>query len=346
MTRLKQELIRQIELGGPITVAEYMAQCLLHPDYGYYTQEQVFGREGDFVTAPEISQMFGELIGLALAQAWMDQGSQEDILLVELGPGHGTLMRDIVRVTAQVPGFHQAMHVHLVEASALMRGVQRDTLAGLNVTHHDRLTDLPEAPLFLIANEYLDCLPIHQFARHDHGFQEVMIIAKDDDLHFVLGPKQGWQTDAEFVETCPAAISEMLEIDTRIARDGGAAMIIDYGHFGQPHDSLQSIKGHQMIDPLAAPGLSDLTAHVDFKPLTGVVEKSRVSRVTEQGVFLERLGITKRAQTLASKLSGEGLEHHIAAHRRLTHPEEMGELFKVLGLVPKTAAMIAGLAEA
>ncbi|MEM9715952.1 MAG: SAM-dependent methyltransferase [Pseudomonadota bacterium] len=344
MTRLKQELLRQIQRTGPLTIAEYMTQCLLHPDYGYYTQEQPFGRDGDFVTAPETSQIFGEMVGLALAQAWLDQGAPSPFALVELGPGKGTLMADILRVTSQVPGFHKAMQVHLIEASPRLRDVQTETLNGLHLKHHDALTDLPELPLFLIANEYFDCMPIHQFSRTNDGFKEVMVSADNQDLVLGLGTTQGWSTDQDFVETSPAALSIMLEIDARIARNGGAALIIDYGSIGNGTDTLQSMKGHKLIHPLEAPGDCDLTAHVDFKPLRGVIEQAQASKITEQGVFLERLGITKRAQTLASRLSGDALENHIAAHRRLTHPDEMGSLFKVMGVVPKDATMIAGLA--
>ncbi|MEO1563589.1 MAG: SAM-dependent methyltransferase [Pseudomonadota bacterium] len=345
MTALKIELIRQISRSGPLTVAEYMTQCLLHPEHGYYTNAQPFGRSGDFVTAPEVSQMFGEMLGLALAQAWIDQGAPERFCLVELGPGRGTLMSDFLRVTRQVPGFLDAAELHLIEASPVMRDTQRKTLEGFDLAHHDRLSDVPDGPLYLVANEYFDCLPIHQFRKSKDGFQEIMVVADEEELSFAMGAVQGWQAQGAFVETCPAALSDMIEIDRRISQNGGAAIIIDYGDWGSVNDTLQSIKGHAKIDPLASPGESDLTAHVDFKPLAGVLEKTQPSRMTTQGVFLERLGITKRAQQLVGRLSDEALENHIAAHRRLTHPDEMGNLFKVLGVTPKNAPLIAGLSK-
>ncbi|MEM9211859.1 MAG: SAM-dependent methyltransferase [Pseudomonadota bacterium] len=344
MTPLENELLRQIAQTGPITIAEYMTHCLLHPKHGYYSQAEPFGRAGDFITAPEISQMFGELIGLAIAQAWLDQGSPNDIFLVELGPGRGTLMADILRATKKIAGFADAIQIALIEMSARQKAVQRETLSDYAVRHFDRLSDVPDGPIFVVANEYFDCLPIHQFGCLNDAWHEIVINSVDGRLAFALGPQQGWSTEGDFVETCPAALSDMIEIDQRIAQRGGAAIIIDYGDWGSSGDTLQAIKGHQKVSPLALPGQSDLTAHVDFKPLAGVIEHSQVSRLTPQGVFLERLGITKRAQTLSERLSGQALDAHIAGHRRLVHPDEMGQLFKVLGITPSGTPMIAGLA--
>ena len=186
MTPLARLLAERIRETGPITVADYMAECLLHPVHGYYTTRDPFGAAGDFTTAPEISQMFGELLGLALAQAWLDRGSPAPFTLAELGPGRGTLMADILRATKGVLGFHAAAQVVLVEASPHLRKVQAVTLSGHAPRWCDRVEDLPEAPLFLIANEYLDALPIRQFQRGPDGWQERLVGLRDGALTFGL----------------------------------------------------------------------------------------------------------------------------------------------------------------
>jgi NADH dehydrogenase [ubiquinone] 1 alpha subcomplex assembly factor 7 len=348
---LEAALRARIAEAGPITVAEFMAECLLHPTWGYYTTRDPLGTAGDFTTAPEISQMFGELVGLALAQAWIDQGAPGRITLAELGPGRGTLMADILRATKQVPGFHDALRVHLVEASPTLREKQRVALAGHAITHHDRTDTLPEAPLFLIANEFFDALPIRQFIRAGDHWRERLVGLDGAALAFGLGapdqpPELAHRSDVAeggLVEICPAAMPIMTEISRRIAAHGGAALIVDYGDWRSLGDTLQAVQGHAPVDPLATPGAADLTAHVDFEALARAAQGLATSRLTPQGVFLERLGITPRAETLAQRLSGPAREAHVAAHRRLTHPDEMGTLFKVLALVPPGAPKLAGL---
>ncbi len=340
MTPLAQLLVDRITTNGPITVADYMADCLLHPRHGYYATRDPLGAAGDFTTAPEISQMFGEVIGLSLAQAWLDRGMPTPFALAELGPGRGTLMADILRATARVPGFHAAASVHLVEASPPLRAAQLSALAGVKVTHHDSPDTLPAAPLFLVANEFFDALPVRQFIRDDTGWRERQVGVNDGRLAFGLsGPLPAPQLDhrrddtkhGDLVEHCAAAAGILAPIATRILNHGGAALILDYGDWGSLGDTLQALQTHESIDVLATPGEADLTTHVDFETLSTATDLT-ASRVAPQGLFLERLGITQRAQTLATKLSGEALEAHIAAHRRLTHPDEMGTLFKVLGL--------------
>ncbi|MEQ6248816.1 SAM-dependent methyltransferase [Sulfitobacter sp. HNIBRBA3233] len=352
MTALKDILLDQIAAGGPLRVSDYMSACLLHPVHGYYTTRAPFGRAGDFVTAPEISQMFGELIGLALAQAWLDQGAPAPFTLAELGPGRGTLMADVLRATARVPGFNAAAHITLVEASPNLREQQAQTLAPHTVRFADDVGALDEAPLFLVANEFFDALPIRQFQRDGDGWRERQIGARDGALAFGLGPAQAQPAlaqriedtrDGDLIEHCPALAPTVETIAARIARHGGAALLIDYGDWHTLGDTLQAVADHAPVDPLASPGAADLTAHVDFEALFASAAACRRSRITPQGVFLERLGITARAQALAQSLGGEALETHIAAHRRLTHPEEMGNLFKVLGVVPESAPMLPGL---
>ncbi|MEJ6394085.1 SAM-dependent methyltransferase [Gymnodinialimonas sp. 2305UL16-5] len=339
---LKARLIRRIARLGPISVADYMAECLFDPEHGYYATRDPLGHGGDFVTAPEISQMFGELLGLWLAQVWMDQGQPKGIL-AELGPGRGTLMADILRATQAVPGFHDAMAVHLIEASPVLRRAQTETLAGREVHHHDSIADLPEAPVFLVANEFFDALPIRQFQMSDVGdWQERQIGAEDGDLIWGLAPPAPLDvadtyTPGQIVETCAPAIAIAEEIGRRVARHGGGALIVDYGDAVSRGDTFQAVAGHAYADPLAAPGQADLTAHVAFAPLAQAAAPAQAFGPIPQGVFLERLGITGRAQALAKSLSGAALDDHIAAHRRLTHPGEMGTLFKVLALLPASA---------
>ncbi len=351
MTPLEALLIRRIEQAGPMRVDEYMAECLLHPEHGYYTGRDPLGAAGDFTTAPEISQMFGELVGLALAQAWLDQGAPTPFTLAELGPGRGTLMADALRATRRVPGFHAGLRLMLVEASPVLRARQQAALEGFAPRWVERVQDLPAQPLFLIANEFFDALPVRQFLRAGAGWRERLVGLADGRLAFGLGaPVQvaalaGRLADTEegdMVETCGAGGAIVAEIAARIGRHGGAALIIDYGDAPSLGDSLQAVRAHQKVPPLAAPGQVDLTAHVDFAALAAAAEGTSTA-LTSQGAFLERLGIAARAQALARNLRpGAARDNHLAAHERLVAPDQMGRLFKVLGLTPPGAPFIAG----
>ncbi len=352
MTPLGQHLIVRIREGGPISVADYMTDCLLHPVHGYYTTREPFGSAGDFTTAPEISQMFGELFGLALAQAWIDQGAPTPFTLAELGPGRGTLMADVLRATRAVPGFHAAARVVLVEASPRLRAVQGQALAafGADVRWADTVDDLPEAPLFLLANEFLDALPIRQFQRGEDGWREWLVGLVNGQLAFGLSDllarvpdTPAFQTAAlgTVVEDCAPARHAVEAIAARIDRHGGLAYLIDYGGWRSQGDTLQALRAHAFDAPLAHPGQADLTAHVDFEPLAALAPAYAYDT---QGAVLTRLGIAARAERLARNLSGEKLESHHAAHRRLTHPQEMGSLFKVLALTHANAPLPPGFA--
>lgn len=339
---LLDHLVQRIQSDGPITVADYMADCLLHPTQGYYATRDPFGADGDFVTAPEISQMFGELLGLSLAQCWLDHGRPSAFTLAELGPGRGTLMADALRACAAVPGFLDAVDIVLLEASPKLRTLQAETLPDARWIEH--VGDLPQAPLFLVANEFFDALPIRQFQRGDTGWSERLIGLSDTgQLCFGLGAEVDQPALAhrledtrpgDIVESCAAASPIVHEIASRIAQHGGAALLIDYGDWRALGDTFQAVQAHAVADPLSMPGHADLTAHVDFETLaiTAQTAKAAYTRLTPQGVFLERLGITARAQTLAKNSTGEAAENLISAHRRLTHPDEMGNLFKVLGI--------------
>jgi NADH dehydrogenase [ubiquinone] 1 alpha subcomplex assembly factor 7 len=353
MTPLAALLVRRIREGGPISVADYMAECLLHPVHGYYSTREPFGTAGDFTTAPEISQMFGELFGLALAQAWLDRGAPAPFVLAELGPGRGTLMADVLRATRAVPGFHAAARPVLVEASLRLRAKQAETLAktgGPAPVWADRVEDLPEAPLFLVANEFLDALPIRQFLRGKDGWRERLIGLQEDGLGFGLSAPLPQVPDTPAFRDAPegALVEDGLParlavavVAAWIARNGGLAYWIDYGGWRSRGDTLQALRSHAPDDPLAHPGEADLTAHVDFEPLAALAPACVYDT---QGAVLARLGIDARAERLARNLSDAALESHRAALRRLTRPEEMGSLFKVLAMTSAGAPLPPGFA--
>jgi len=354
MTPLGHLLARRIALEGPIPLSDYMAECLLNPAHGYYATRDPLGAAGDFTTAPEISQMFGELLGLCLAQCWLDQGRPSPFALAEVGPGRGTLMADMLRAMRSVPGLPAAAEVHLVEASPALRARQAMTLTGVAPEWHDRVEDLPDLPLFLVANEFFDALPIRQFERRGTGWAERQVGLAEGRPAPGLGPATPYPALShrladtrvgDVVETCPAAAAIAGEIGRRIARRGGAALVIDYGGWRSLGDTFQALKGHAPVDPFAEPGEADLTAHVDFEPIERAFAAAgaAVTALTPQGVFLERLGIAARAEVLARGLAEERLRTHLAAHRRLTHPDEMGQLFKVLAAHPQGEAPPPGL---
>ncbi|EYD77597.1 Uncharacterized protein Rumeso_00763 [Rubellimicrobium mesophilum DSM 19309] len=352
MTPLARLLAQRIAATGPLTVADYMTESLLHPDHGYYATRDPLGAAGDFTTAPEISQMFGELLGLALAQSWLDQGAPGSIVLAELGPGRGTLMADVLRATAKVPGLAEAATVHFIEASPTLREEQRRRVP--QATWHDSVADLPEGPLFLLANEFFDALPIRQFVRQGRLWAERVVGLAEGRLAWGLAPPAAVPAladrltdtrDGDVIEVCPALPGIMGEVGRRIATHGGTALLVDYGGWHLTGDSFQAVRRHAYADPLEAPGEADLTAHVDFEALAQAAAPAAVTPTTTQGAFLERLGITPRAQVLARALSGERLAAHVAAHRRLTHPDEMGTLFKVMGVHPAAVPPPPGFAD-
>ncbi|MDP3959261.1 MAG: SAM-dependent methyltransferase [Pseudorhodobacter sp.] len=343
MTPLEALLIRRVNATGPIRLADYMAECLLHPEHGYYTTHDPFGADGDFTTAPEISQMFGELLGLCLAQSWLDQGAPAPFTLAELGPGRGTLMADLLRATKAVPGFQAGAQVTLIEASPTLRSRQRATLGSHPARWLDTVDALPEAPLFLIANEFFDALPIRQFTRDAAGWRETMVGLVAGRLAFglapaaslaALEPRLADTAPGDIVEICPAAPPIIAAVARRITAHGGAALIIDYGGWHSRGDTFQALRGHVYADPLTTPGAADLTAHVDFEALARTAAPCATAGPVAQGVLLTRLGIAARTERLARNLTGAALENHRAATRRLTDPQEMGTLFKALALHP------------
>lgn len=341
---LIEKIRRRIEQDGPISVADYMEIALSDPAYGYYATRDPLGARGDFVTAPEISQMFGEIVGLWAVHMWDVLGRPSPFALVELGPGRGTLMADMLRASRLAPGFAAAARVHLVEMSPALRARQRETLRNVSapISWHDRLADIPAGPMILIANEFFDALPVHQFVRTKDGWRERAV---------GLGPagRLAWQTAgtdaaraarlAEFRETGEDVIVEVSprreaaarEIGARLAQSGGTALIVDYGHFGPAAgDTLQAVRGHAYADVLAQPGEADLTAHVDFSALCRVARQAgaRAFGPVTQGEFLTALGLAVRAQRLKAARPDKEADIDTAL-ARLTDPAEMGHLFKV-----------------
>ena len=347
MNALTERLRRQIALTGPLTVASYMATALGHPRHGYYTCRDPFGMDGDFVTAPEISQMFGELIGLWAVAGWAAMGSPARFVLVEIGPGRGTLMADALRAMATQPACPQAAEPHLVETSPTLRAIQARTLGDAVRGWHDVIAEVPDGPTIVIANELFDALPIHQFVRGEAGWRE-RLIDRDpfsDGLRFVLAaaptptaallPAEVAVAPGQVAEVSPASIALSDAIGRRIAADGGVALIIDYGREqGLIGDTLQAVRAHGTHDVLADPGEVDLSARVDFGRLARVAREAgaRPFGPLTQGAFLGALGIDARAATLKRNATPEQRAEIDAAHERLVSPAAMGALFKVLAL--------------
>ncbi len=344
---LKTWLTALIQADGPLNIAQFMAHALMHPVYGYYRRRDPLGAHGDFITAPEISQMFGELLGLWCAQAWLDMAAPEKVHLVELGPGRGTLMADALRAARLVPGFQEALDIHLIEANSVLKETQRRTLDAFAITWHDHFETVPDGPLILIANEFFDCLPIRQFVRGEDAWYERGVGLEGEDLAFVLlpltpdtAPGRGlppWAARArpgDIFEVCPSGEALAAAIAARVGRHGGRALIIDYG-YDRPGcgDTLQALFRHRPDHALNKPGEADLTAHVDF---TRLAETARphcsVHGPIAQGAFLASLGITQRAQTLRRTASAAQARDIDSALTRLTAPDHMGTLFKVVCL--------------
>jgi len=347
---LEAEIRRRIALHGPMSVGQYIALCLTHSGHGYYITRDPIGVGGDFTTAPEISQMFGELIGLWACSVWRQMGSPENVRLVELGPGRGTMMLDALRAVQVVPAFRSALSVHLVEISAALEARQRQAFNGIEVpaVWHRTLEDVPDGPTIILANEFFDALPVQQAVMCADGWHErVVRIGKDNALQFssardpiplfdqmlpqtVRKPKIGdifeWRAD-----------QIALEIGRRVTRNKGAALVIDYGHGeSATGETLQAVGSHEYVDPLLAPGQVDLTAHVDFSAIAQAADSmdARVYGPIEQGEFLRRIGIVERAERLKAAAPASKAAGIDAALERLTSAERtgMGRMFKVMGI--------------
>jgi SAM-dependent MidA family methyltransferase len=302
-------LKERIRTGGPLTVEAYMALCNAH----YYATRDPLGASGDFITAPEIHQMFGEMAGACLADCWHRAGAPRDAIYAELGPGRGTLAADALRVLGDVPAY-------FVETSPTLRDVQRGRVP--RAVFHDRIEDLPPQPLLLVANEFFDALPIRQWV----GDEQRLIVLNGDSLAFTA--------HGLIVEDSPARAATAAALAAHLARHGGMALIIDYGHAASaPGDTLQAVRGHAFADPLADPGEQDLTAHVDFQALAEVAREAgaAVTTLATQGDWLSRLGIAQRAKMLA-KANPHHAETIASTLARLTAPDQMGDLFKIMAI--------------
>jgi len=349
MPTLEIEIRRRITVAGPMPVGEYMALCLGDPEHGYYTTRDPLGSRGDFITAPEISQMFGELIGLWMAAVWKQMGAPENIRIIELGPGRGTLMNDALRAVEVMPEFRKALMVHLVEFSPVLEAQQERTLEhhSIPMVWHPALEDVPKGPAIVIANEFFDALPVNQAVKTEHGWHERQI---EIDLLGNLAFTVPRDPIAHFDMLLPAAVREApegaifewrddgvaMELGRRISNDGGAALVIDYGHAETAiGETLQAVGQHAFANPLTTPGNIDLTAHVDFQALARAAEAMGANGFgpLDQSEFLRRLGIETRAAKLKVSVDSDAAAEVDAALARLTgHGRAgMGALFKVAG---------------
>jgi NADH dehydrogenase [ubiquinone] 1 alpha subcomplex assembly factor 7 len=363
---LQDSLVRRIRHHGGLSLADYMAEVLTHPERGYYSGGDPFGAQGDFITAPEISQMFGELVGLWCGDSWRRLGAPRPIALVELGPGRGTLLADALRALRLLPDFLEACELHLVEASPFLKARQAAALktaaAELTPRWHGSLGEVPDGPMIIVANEFFDALPIRQFERTGDGWCERLVVLDPDAgptgpaFRFALSPPRHAAAvplelrDAaagSLVEVSFAGISIAAEIGRRLAAHPGAALIIDYGH-DRPRTggTFQALRKHAAHDPLADPGSADLTAHVDFAALARAACQAGASAhgPLGQGAFLEGLGIAARAEALCQGATAGQAEQIESARSRLTDPDQMGELFRVLALTSPGMATPAGFA--
>jgi NADH dehydrogenase [ubiquinone] 1 alpha subcomplex assembly factor 7 len=356
---LQSEIKGLIRSTGPMPVWRYMELCLMHPQYGYYLSRDPLGREGDFTTAPEVSQMFGELLGLWAASVWKVMGSPPLLRLIEIGPGRGTMMADALRALRVLPPLFQALSIHLVEVNPVLREKQKEMLSGSHeISWHDTIDEVPEGPSVIFANEYFDVLPIHQMVKRETGWHE-RTVELDGNGKMVFGtaiePVPYFETLLPpLVRAAPVGAvfewrpdAEIMKIASRVRDQDGAALIIDYGHIrSDAGDTFQAIARHSYTDPLKNPGLADLTAHVDFQALVRAAENigARVHGPVPQGDFLRRLGIETRAVSLMAKASHEVSEDIAGALKRLVEGGSggMGQMFKVLAISEPNLTTLAG----
>jgi NADH dehydrogenase [ubiquinone] 1 alpha subcomplex assembly factor 7 len=360
MTDVAAHIKSLIRAQGPVSIAEFMRTVLTGRGDSYYRRADPFGAAGDFVTAPEISQIFGELIGLWCVDLWQKLGSPKPFTLVEFGPGRGTLMKDALRASRVAPAFREAVSVVMVEVSEALREAQRRSLGDVRARWHDNLDDVEIAgPVIFVANEFFDALPIRQFVRAPDGWRERCVgLDASDGLVFGAAPDvvderliperlRGAEVGA-VVEISPARSGVAEAIGARLAEFGGGALLIDYGYCGPAAgDTLQAVKAHAYADVLAEPGSADLTSHVDFTALGQALvdDGARIHGPVAQGAFLNRLGAFERAERLKRAATAEQTVQIDGAYRRLTAPEAMGSLFKVLCAVSPASLQPAGFSD-
>lgn len=359
MSPLANTLKEAILRDGPMPVDQWMSVCLSHPDHGYYTTGQPFGAQGDFTTAPEISQMFGELLGLWTAVVWQQMGSPSKVQLIELGPGRGALMSDALRAAKGVPGFIDAVSVHMVETSPVLTSLQKQALAdaGVELQWHQIVEEVPSAPSIIIGNEFLDALPVRQWIKHGDAWRERCVDFVDDQFAFVCGEvidaeqvSTPFRTapDGSIFETSPISQEIVSTIGSRLSKNGGAALFIDYGYDESGMgNTFQAVKNHKYADPLDSPGHQDLTAHVDFAAVAKTASKvgTRPWGPVTQGDLLERLGISARATSLLASATKDQAVELASARQRLTAPDGMGRLFKAIAICHPDAPAPPGFEE-
>ena len=359
MSGLAAKIARRIRREGPLSLAAFMAMALHDPADGYYARRDPLGRAGDFITSPEISQIFGELLGLCLADWWQRAGRPQPITLAELGPGRGTLMADLLRATQAVPGFSDAMRLYLVEMSPVLRIEQQRRLAAAEPRFVDVIDALPDGPLLLVANEFLDALPVRQLVHGRAGWAE-RLVALDaaGRLVFAEGPESPASTllvpaalrehpPGTVLEICPAAAALAAALGKRLVRRPGAALFIDYGSFpSAPGPSLAAVRRHAAVSVLDEPGSADLSAHVDFAAFAEAAGAAgaAVHGPVPQGRFLQALGAEARLSALAARATPAQRATLESGLARLIDPAEMGNLFKALALISPGLPAPAGFA--
>jgi NADH dehydrogenase [ubiquinone] 1 alpha subcomplex assembly factor 7 len=345
MSGMFGHLKERISQSGALTIADYMFECLANPEYGYYVHNEPFGASGDFVTAPEVSQVFGELLGLWAVHQWHAMGKPKSFNLIELGPGRGTLMSDALRAAGGLPEFIAGLNVHLVETSQRLRSFQKQALVKFMPTWHDDISSLPDGPIIVIANELFDALPIHQFEYTAHGWLERRVSVKDDQFTFTLWPPEfsienhvstaGQVRIGDIFEVSPVSHKIISELAARCISQSGCGLFIDYGHNRSSYgDTLQAVKAHTYVDVLKTPGDADLTAHVDFEALAkSAARAGAIAYGAEfQGQFLKALGIIERINALSARATLDQLAQLNAGRDRLIKDNQMGSLFKVMAI--------------
>ena len=361
-TKLEEIIVQKIRADGPMNLAEYMELCLGHPEHGYYMTRDPLGVKGDFTTAPEISQLFGELIGAWIADTWMQMGAPENFILLECGPGRGTLMSDALRVTKNLKGFHDALNLHLLEMSPVLKEMQSATLGRYDATWHNDLSTVPhDIPIIVIGNEFLDALPVHQLVWREAGWVERFVGLSNNDtlsiveskaveevttalIPFLIPPNEGERVEVSLAQR--DFLSDLLNI---VLEQGGSTLFVDYGFIhNMAGDTLQAVKDHAYCNILSTPGEADITAHVNFSEISRVaMEKNMmVHGPVSQSDYLQRLGISIRGGLLrqnANEVQRCNLE---AAVKRLigtdTKQHEMGALFKVIAFSSDARINLAG----
>ncbi len=339
MSTLRSRIADAIRTNGPMSVSLYMLMCLHDPRHGYYATRSDFS--ADFTTAPETSQIFGELLGLWTAHEWMRLGSPRKLWVIELGPGRGTMMEDMIRAADSVKGFSDAAEIGLIEASPVLRRAQAERLGQRPVRHFEDLDDVPPGAAIIVGNEFLDCMAVRQFVRAGQDWRERHIgLAGGETFAVGLGPvvelPRNVIPGGEYVEVAPGLETLVEAVAQRFRDSPGRALFIDYGPSDRsPGDTLRAYKLGKQIDPLAEPGSSDLTADVDFARLVRIAEREglAVHGPVDQGHFLQRLGAPERARSLA-RANPQRSEEISAAVRKLLAPEEMGSRFKAICLTP------------